>query len=268
MKPGRNDPCHCGSGKKYKKCHLSVDDERAREVKQLDTLAEWIAFYAGSMEDAVLERARGEEAVQSQARRWYGESVPADPFSDPLFRSHALLDLAIAEGRTLISGAEIEPRGADPERLEALRDALARTWLTVFEVTACKRGRGVRLLDRLTGRARFFEDPVLSELLEPLEVVLGRAVILDKKPMLLPDWEKLAFRGRKAALRDLEALITEDGFEAEDSDGRILWLRREAARVAARARAAERRVEKPAETEQAGEPAEPDQPDQPDQPTA
>ncbi|MDP1995706.1 MAG: SEC-C metal-binding domain-containing protein [Gallionella sp.] len=21
MKPGRNDPCPCGSGKKYKKCH-------------------------------------------------------------------------------------------------------------------------------------------------------------------------------------------------------------------------------------------------------
>ncbi|NND01697.1 MAG: hypothetical protein HKN91_02835 [Acidimicrobiia bacterium] len=24
-KPGRNDPCWCGSGKKYKTCHLSVD---------------------------------------------------------------------------------------------------------------------------------------------------------------------------------------------------------------------------------------------------
>ena len=24
-KPGRNDPCWCGSGKKYKKCHLDVD---------------------------------------------------------------------------------------------------------------------------------------------------------------------------------------------------------------------------------------------------
>ena len=22
---GRNDPCHCGSGKKYKKCHLAED---------------------------------------------------------------------------------------------------------------------------------------------------------------------------------------------------------------------------------------------------
>ncbi|MDO8611169.1 MAG: SEC-C metal-binding domain-containing protein, partial [bacterium] len=24
-KLGRNDPCHCGSGKKYKKCHLNSD---------------------------------------------------------------------------------------------------------------------------------------------------------------------------------------------------------------------------------------------------
>jgi uncharacterized protein YecA (UPF0149 family) len=27
-KPGRNDPCWCGSGKKYKKCHLGQDDDR------------------------------------------------------------------------------------------------------------------------------------------------------------------------------------------------------------------------------------------------
>ena len=26
MKIGRNDPCHCGSGKKYKKCCLAKDD--------------------------------------------------------------------------------------------------------------------------------------------------------------------------------------------------------------------------------------------------
>lgn len=25
-KPGRNDPCHCGSGLKYKKCHSTADD--------------------------------------------------------------------------------------------------------------------------------------------------------------------------------------------------------------------------------------------------
>jgi hypothetical protein len=29
VKPGRNEPCWCGSGKKYKKCHLSEDDNKA-----------------------------------------------------------------------------------------------------------------------------------------------------------------------------------------------------------------------------------------------
>ena len=25
--PGRNEPCPCGSGRKYKHCHLQADDE-------------------------------------------------------------------------------------------------------------------------------------------------------------------------------------------------------------------------------------------------
>jgi hypothetical protein len=32
-KPGRNDPCHCGSGKKYKKCHaISERADRSSRV--------------------------------------------------------------------------------------------------------------------------------------------------------------------------------------------------------------------------------------------
>jgi hypothetical protein len=26
QRPGRNDPCHCGSGKKFKQCHASKKD--------------------------------------------------------------------------------------------------------------------------------------------------------------------------------------------------------------------------------------------------
>lgn len=32
MKLGRNDPCHCGSGKKYKRCHEDLDREMSRVV--------------------------------------------------------------------------------------------------------------------------------------------------------------------------------------------------------------------------------------------
>ena len=31
---GRNEPCHCGSGKKYKQCHLAKDEQAAREARQ------------------------------------------------------------------------------------------------------------------------------------------------------------------------------------------------------------------------------------------
>jgi hypothetical protein len=31
--PGRNDPCHCGSGKKYKNCCLDKDEAKARKTR-------------------------------------------------------------------------------------------------------------------------------------------------------------------------------------------------------------------------------------------
>ena len=41
MKPGRNDPCHCGSGKKYKKCHETADAAKdSAELAALQAKAE------------------------------------------------------------------------------------------------------------------------------------------------------------------------------------------------------------------------------------
>ena len=38
-KLGRNDPCHCGSGKKYKACHLEQDEAAAREARDKEAAA-------------------------------------------------------------------------------------------------------------------------------------------------------------------------------------------------------------------------------------
>ena len=32
-KIGRNEPCHCGSGKKYKNCHQQMDDQKGAKNK-------------------------------------------------------------------------------------------------------------------------------------------------------------------------------------------------------------------------------------------
>jgi uncharacterized protein YecA (UPF0149 family) len=31
-RPGRNEPCWCGSGRKYKKCHEPEDDKKAAKT--------------------------------------------------------------------------------------------------------------------------------------------------------------------------------------------------------------------------------------------
>ena len=35
-KPGRNDPCWCGSNNKYKKCHLPEDEKKAAKSRALN----------------------------------------------------------------------------------------------------------------------------------------------------------------------------------------------------------------------------------------
>jgi hypothetical protein len=33
-RPGRNEPCHCGSGRKYKQCCLDKDETAARAARE------------------------------------------------------------------------------------------------------------------------------------------------------------------------------------------------------------------------------------------
>ncbi len=53
MKPGRNEPCHCGSGKKYKKCHEATD--AAKESAELTAV------------QAKAEEARAAEEAEAEA---------------------------------------------------------------------------------------------------------------------------------------------------------------------------------------------------------
>ena len=43
---GRNDPCHCGSGKKYKKCHLDADQRSRAGIRQSQPGSESPAAFA------------------------------------------------------------------------------------------------------------------------------------------------------------------------------------------------------------------------------
>lgn len=57
---GRNDPCHCGSGKKYKKCHLEKDEVVDRKER------EKAALNAAKVASAAAEKAEKEGAAQAK----------------------------------------------------------------------------------------------------------------------------------------------------------------------------------------------------------
>jgi hypothetical protein len=59
---GRNEKCHCGSGKKYKQCHLRDDEVAARKAR-----AE--ASEAAAAESEAAEPAEGDEDSRSAAKK-------------------------------------------------------------------------------------------------------------------------------------------------------------------------------------------------------
>ena len=67
MKIGRNDPCHCGSGKKYKQCHLAKDEAKEREQRQT-------AEAAAASVDAPAAAAVRERPRHQSAQPWKGQA--------------------------------------------------------------------------------------------------------------------------------------------------------------------------------------------------
>ena len=73
---GRNDPCPCGSGKKYKKCHLSSDAEAEQTAGRL--AAEEVAAEAEAATDeedtgetrAPRARNRGQPSARGKGARY------------------------------------------------------------------------------------------------------------------------------------------------------------------------------------------------------
>ena len=79
---GRNDACLCGSGKKYKKCHLQEDE--AKRSKDLAKAAEEAAAKAASEEEAEgTEEKKEEQGHPPEPRGRKGGSSAPKPKQKP-----------------------------------------------------------------------------------------------------------------------------------------------------------------------------------------
>ena len=155
---GRNDPCPCGSGKKYKRCHLARDSE-ATGIHAMDN---------------DLTAAMYEFACELVGEPWLDpDEVDPDflPFLLPFtFYSRERDGRSLAEHFADAEGGSLQP----PVRswLAAQLDA----WLSVWQVESVEPGFRIRLRDVLTGERRDVLERTASAQLVLHHHVLARVV--------------------------------------------------------------------------------------------
>jgi len=171
---GRNDPCPCGSGRKYKKCHLAADEAERSEQRQAAEERQG----AGDHDlDGELARRLSRYAGERFGFEW-------GRFTADFFDPEETLQLAVpwslyhyrVEGRSVLEWY-LDERGrrlSPPERewLVAQQDA----WLSTWEVIDVEPGESVTLRDLLSNEERFVRERSGSRTLVVRDVLLGRVV--------------------------------------------------------------------------------------------
>jgi hypothetical protein len=185
VRPGRNDPCWCGSGKKYKKCHLSADEEADRLEREAEEEGEPPADLHALVIRKVL-KASSEWHKESDLRRakryYFDEDGMVDATEDELggflhwlmhdFRDAATRQTAI-ENYLRTRGNTIPP--AERELLESLRDS----HFGLFEVERIEPGSGVHVHDLFAGDRMFVHDISMSNSIHRWDCLLARVQFLE-----------------------------------------------------------------------------------------
>src|SRR6266704_852102 len=82
MNAGRNDPCPCGSGKKYKKCCLGKDREALESQARAVTEAQSSSDASRSLSSLLQAGAAGGPATQPRVAKAPPPPQPRDPIEE------------------------------------------------------------------------------------------------------------------------------------------------------------------------------------------
>ncbi len=171
--PGRNDPCPCGSGKKYKKCCLPLQRDNSREQRApVHTMDESLV--------AVLRHYGGERFGDEWAK---AEEFFVDPDAAmQLYRPWSVYSYPV-RGRPIAAWfLEEHSRRLAVSELRWLK-AQQQSWLSVWEVLAVEPGSSVTVRDLLTGTEKTVHEVSGSKGLRRYDNILARVVDCDGEPV-------------------------------------------------------------------------------------
>lgn len=194
-KPGRNEPCYCGSGLKYKACHMAADRAAEEERRQWPLAADFLrrdllkfarderfhAAFAAALPHywmGYYDAGNAEEMSAAEAARffdWFAfDYVPADEI----------------EGMDRLAAVYQAERGAD---LSHYQQIVLAQWLETMPAAAYElldyEGQRLYLRDILTGETTTVYEAGGHGATEPGDVLLVR---------LVPVGERLEFSSSAA----------------------------------------------------------------------
>ena len=247
MKVGRNQPCPCGSGKKYKKCCLRKATVPAptlyyrRLSEAHDRIADRLIAHA--------ERIFGDEAVHVAMHEFLLWPETADDFSEDMFdRTGPLFwpwyvfnweydpvdsEAALAGPRDrTVAELYAEMRGDKLDTLEKrLIQATNRKPYSFLEVLSVDKGRGMTLQDILKGTRIDIQERTGSQYVQPGDLLFGRAVDVDGvgmliglSPTLIPAGYKPEIIELRKRLRRGNTTVTDDTLYDWDAEIRQLYF--------------------------------------------
>ena len=169
--PGRNDPCWCGSGKKYKKCHLDADERPQPAAPAIPDEHQTLRNRLGEF----LMATASERDTRLALEEFFGDGSP-EPDQMPLidWMMHdwvpRRLGHTIMREYLLKHGAGLAPRERE------LVEAWSLSYVGLYEVREVKVGSGLEVKDLVTGDVFFVHDVSLSKKLVRWDGLLARVV--------------------------------------------------------------------------------------------
>jgi hypothetical protein len=190
VKPGRNDACWCGSGKKYKKCHLQQDEEDARTQEAGDADDRFVGTVWRRLLDFSRQFHRSSE-MNRALEMYFGRkpsTVDNETIAESGFLTWYVLDFRATPGGATIAEEFLRRRGAGlPERERAMIESWRDARYALWQVRNVEKGRGVELTNTLQEETFFVADVSTSRTARTGEHIAGHIQLFEDKWLFVGD---------------------------------------------------------------------------------
>ena len=225
MKTGRNDPCPCGSGRKYKQCCLPADSGAAGTPEEI--LRRRIRSAIDDLTGQLLTFAFNEfgpRLLDEAWTRFSGEEVALDPETPhmPVFmpwffhqwspdpQATEYPDLATRSATVAGEFLARRRRHLDPLLVRYLEGCAAAA-MSFHEVADVEAGRGVTLRDLMLEHETFVVDHSASRSLSAGDVLFAQVVVVDGLALLEGCATVVLGPGNKPAIIELRKRVRVNG---------------------------------------------------------